>query len=161
MVICDACVLINLAVVERFDLLAKLEGYRFCAAQAAMDEVVQPREKAMLAEAITAGWLEAAYLNCEREDSSYRELYATFDNGESATLALAEERQWMMATDETGALTMVADSRLGAGRRVNTVWILLQAIRQGLMDVEEADQLKRQLERNHFAMIFASFGDLL
>jgi predicted nucleic acid-binding protein len=81
--------------------------------------------------------------------------------GEAACLALAECRDWLIASDEKKKFYREAVARLGQHRIINTPGILLKAIRVNILTVEEADNAKTLLEQRRFTMRFASFRELL
>jgi hypothetical protein len=69
--------------------------------------------------------------------------------------------EWLIASDEKRVFRREAQARLGPGRIVNTAGILLLAIRDEILTIEDADKVKLQLESHHFRMTFDSFRDLL
>jgi len=81
--------------------------------------------------------------------------------GEAACLAMAQHRGWVVACDERRAFLREARRRVGETRLLNTPGLILLAIRQSKMTVEEADEAKKVLETRRFRMKFRSFGDLL
>ncbi|HUP23187.1 MAG TPA: hypothetical protein VNB06_09640 [Thermoanaerobaculia bacterium] len=91
----------------------------------------------------------------------YAELHESLDPGESSSLALAVHEACLVACDERGAFRREANVRLGPGRLFTTPGLLLVAIRQGQLTVDEADAAKRHLEQKRFRMSFRSFGDII
>jgi predicted nucleic acid-binding protein len=81
--------------------------------------------------------------------------------GEAATLALACEKGWAIASDEKKAFRRQALARLGRGNILTTPGIYVAAIEAGLLSVEEADRDKAKLEAQRFTMSFPSFRELL
>jgi hypothetical protein len=51
--------------------------------------------------------------------------------------------------------------RLGVGKILTTPGLLLVAIRDGLLTVDEADAMKAALEARRFTMLFRSFCELM
>jgi hypothetical protein len=80
---------------------------------------------------------------------------------EEACLRLAECRQWLIASDEKKKFRRETLARLGTGRLLNTPCILILAISNGILTVEDADHAKAVLEQHRFIMGFRSFGDVL
>jgi hypothetical protein len=70
-------------------------------------------------------------------------------------------RNWILGTDDSkGAKWKKVISAAGI-QVLNTPGILLLAIRQKVLTVERADEIKTLLEANRFRMGFASFRDLV
>ena len=160
-VVCDACVLINFLVVDRMDLLTRHLDYRFVVTEHAKAEVTDPVQHERLLTVIESRELEQADLTDPESLAVFAKLSAVLGGGEAAAIALAAERNWAIATDELGRTFREVESRLGEGRLLTTPGILLQAIRNGALPVEEADEIKARLEAHRFKMNFASFADLL
>ncbi len=160
-VVCDACVLINLIMVRRLSLLNRLKGLRFVVAPEARAEVTRSRQIKELEKAFSKRWLREVPLIREGEAELKARLSRDLDEGESASLALASGRGWMLASDEAGILVSMSEKELGKDRQIGTVWLLREAIHQGLLGVEEADSIKAELERCQFAMTFRSFSELI
>ena len=79
---------------------------------------------------------------------------------EEACLSLAEYRQWLIASDEKKKLRRETLARLGTGRLLNTPGILILAISNGILTVEDADHAKAVLGQHRFIMSFRSFRDV-
>lgn len=157
----DASVLINLIHVNRLDILATLGGFEFVMPQQAAEEVSNPKQARILARALEEGEIRKEPSTDPVELAVYAELRQVMGRGEAACLAMAQVRGWMVASDEKGRFLTEARERLGEGHFLNTPGILLLAIRQGVISVQEADRLKEVLERHRFKMTFDSFADLL
>ena len=80
--------------------------------------------------------------------------------GEAICLAIAHERKFYVACDERGRFLRTVRETIGEDCVVNTPGIILMAIRQGLITVEEADELKNELEARSFKMKFNSFAEI-
>ena len=91
----------------------------------------------------------------------FAELRRQMGAGEAATLALASQRGWAIASDEKKAFRRQALARLGRGSILTTPGIYVAAIEAGLLSVEEADRDKAKLEAQRFTMSFPSFRELL
>jgi predicted nucleic acid-binding protein len=157
----DTCILINLAVVGRLDLLKIISPFIFHAAIEVVDEIEDSDQRAALDQAIAAGHLDVVELNDPGELGLFVAFNATLGRGESACLALAKARGWAIATDES------KDPKWkkvisGAGFAIiNTPGILLAAIRGGALTVAAADEIKAKLEQRRFKMKFDSFASLI
>ena len=157
----DTCVLINLVVVGRLDLLKLISPYIFHAASEVLGEIEDPDQRSVVHQAIAAGHLDEVKLDQPGELGLYVSFNATLGKGESACLALARARGWAIATDES------KDPKWkkvisGAGFAIiNTPGILLTAIRAGALTVAAADEIKTKLEQRRFKMKFDSFASLI
>jgi predicted nucleic acid-binding protein len=159
LVLVDANVLINLAVVDRLDLLGALAGLDFRVPQEVLSEVI--REKARVDGALRHGYLQEMLLGEVEELAFFVELRRVMGLGEAACLALAVHRKALVASDEKRVFRREAEARLGPGRILNTPGLLLLGIRRGILTIKEADELKAELERQRFRMKFASFRELV
>jgi predicted nucleic acid-binding protein len=97
------------------------------------------------------------------EISLLAELNAVLGRRESAAIAVAVNRNWVIATDELGRARREVYNRVGRNRFVTTPGLILSCIRNGAITVAEADGIKETFEaqRQFFAVDFDSFGDLL
>ena len=161
LVLVDTNVLLNLAFVNRLDLLSSLSHLAFCVPQEVLAEVVSPREKILAEEAIRSGHLQEITFSEVSELALFAELTRSLGMGEASCLALAVHRGAFVASDEKRAFLREAEARLGPGRVLNTPGLLLLAIRKGLLTVQEADGMKHVQESKRFKMTFGSFGELL
>ena len=126
-----------------------------------MAEILDPSQRSAVEEAITAALLERTSIQSTDELSAYAELRQVLGSGESACLALAMTRRWLVACDEKRVFLREAQARLGAGRIVNTPGLYILWIRSGILSVEDADAAKQILEANRFKMNFPTFRDLV
>lgn len=159
LVLTDANVLINLAQVDRLDLLSDLQDLDFCVPQEVLAEVI--REKARVEEALRRGHLRELPLGETSELALFADLRQIMEIGEAACLAMAVHRGALIASDEKRVFKREAEARLGPGRLLNTPGLLLLTIRRGILTVDEADNLKRDLEALRFRMKFESFRELI
>lgn len=124
-------------------------------------EILNEEQSAALRAAIDASHLASVGFQGTEELTAFAVLASFLGKGESACLALAQQRGWWVASDEGGAFRREAQQRLGSVRLINTPGLLLSAIRAGILTVEEADQAKAVLEQHRFRVRFKSFRDLL
>lgn len=160
-VITDTSILINLSHTGHLRLLGATPGYRFLVSDEVMAEIIDPLQRSSVEEAITAALLERTSIQSTDELSAYAELRQVLGSGESACLALAMTRRWLVACDEKRVFLREAQARLGAGRIVNTPGLYILWIRSGILSVEDADAAKQILEANRFKMNFPTFRDLV
>jgi len=160
-VVTDSNVLINLAHINRLDLLDRLPPFSFVVPQEVVKEITNVTQSELVLGAINSGSLKEVQLDSIPELRIYAHLVRTLGSGEAACLALAESRGWLVASDEKRKFYREAMVRLGQDRIINTAGILLKAIRLNVLNVDEADEAKIFLEQRRFTMKFASFRDLL
>jgi len=160
-VVTDSNVLINLAHINRLDLLDRLPPFSFVVPQEVVKEITNVAQSELVKGAISSGSLREVQLDSIPELRIYAQLVRTLGSGEAACLALAESRGWLIASDEKRKFYREAMVRLGQDRIINTAGILLKAIRLKVLDVDEADEAKTFLEQRRFTMKFASFRDLV
>lgn len=159
LVLVDANVLINLALVDRLDLLGSLLDLDFRAPQEVLGEVI--RERGRVDGALRRGHLKEVFLGEMEELALFVELRRMMGLGEAACLAMAVHRGALVASDEKRVFRREAEARLGPGRILNTPGLLLLGIRRGILAIEEADEMKEALERQRFRMKFGSFREFL
>jgi predicted nucleic acid-binding protein len=157
----DACILINLLRAHRLDLLGAVPPYVFFIPKEALGEITYPDQQAELQEALDRGWIQETRLEAIAELQIFARANEQLGSGESACLALAQARNWILGTDDSkGAKWGKVISASGI-QILNTPGILLLAIRQGVLTIEQADEIKTLLEASRFRMGFASFRDLV
>jgi predicted nucleic acid-binding protein len=159
LVLTDANVLINLAQVDRLNLLGALPDLDFCAPGEVLAEVI--RERTRVEDALRCGDLRGLLLEETGELALFADLRQIMGMGEAACLAMAVHRNALIASDEKRTFKREAEARLGPGRLLNTPGLLLLAIRRGILTLDEADALKRDLETRRFRMKFESFRELI
>lgn len=160
-VVVDTSVLINLLHTKRLHLFCTSGPFKLVVTPEVIEEITRPEQRQLVADVISAARL------CEEalHGSASLRLYAEFRNsmgkGEAASLALAIQRSWRIASDEKGAFRRAAAKHLGTDNVLTTVSLYLALIRSGQLSVEDADQDKALLETRRFQMPFASFADIM
>lgn len=161
LVLVDANVLLNFALVDRLDLLGALSGLDFRAPAEVMAEIIKQPERSRVEVSIRSGHVKETSLVAVADLVLFSELRQIMGMGEAACLALAVSQRAWIASDEKRVFRREAEARLGPGSILNTPGLLLLGIRRGLLTVEEADELKTVLEAKRFRMKFGSFSDLV
>jgi predicted nucleic acid-binding protein len=132
------------------DLLESLVSYRFHCALEVSREVVRPVQAERLDQAIRAGILDLMEIVDLAEIALVTDLlHEQLGRGESACLALAESRGWVLASDERGRFRRLATERIGEGRLMTTREALEHAVTVGLLEGSEARALAEDLRDNH------------
>ncbi|HSS77691.1 MAG TPA: hypothetical protein VLV54_13220 [Thermoanaerobaculia bacterium] len=160
-VVVDANVLINLAHLDRLDLLGALAGFDFVTPPEVRQEVTSAEARARLDRSLNLGHLRETSLEGLETLTLYAKLLQVMGKGEAACLALATMQGWYIASDEKRVFLREAECLLGPGRILNTPGLLLLAIRRNLLAIEQADEAKAVLERCRFRMAFGSFREIL
>ena len=165
-VISDTDVVINFLRVQRLDLLCSQSTFRVVVTEhllgssGILGELTDRAQAAEAEKAVAAGLMQAIELTEPAELALFATLNQFLGRGESAAIAVAVIRGWMVATDDRLA-RRECERRLGPNRTLSTPSILLDCIRNGLLSVADADNIKDQLASQRFTMKFASFADLL
>jgi predicted nucleic acid-binding protein len=157
----DACVLINLAIVGRIDLLGRIQDMVFHVPQEVANEITLAEQKQQVERGVASGALRMARMETVEELEAFAEYSRCFGKGESACLTIATCRGWIISTDETKDKRLTGEISAKGIPLINTPGILAKAIRQRVLTVEEADAIKAELEKNRFRMNFNSFRDLV
>jgi predicted nucleic acid-binding protein len=160
-VIVDTSCLINFLIVDRMDLFGALSGYAFVVPNHVVAEVTDATERTRLAAAMTAGVVTEIEITDLAEIELYVALRRILGDGESACLAVAATRGWVMAADEKGRLRREAYERLGEAALVNTPGILVSAIQEGILTAEGAETLRAMLASLRFVMDLPPFSKLI
>jgi predicted nucleic acid-binding protein len=160
-VITDTSILINLSHTGHLALLGRVAGLRFVIPDEVVAEVTEPEQRRTLEAVLADGSLKQESIANPAELAVFVELSQILGSGESACLALASSRGWLVACDEKRVFLREARSRLGEGRVLNTPGLYVLWIRSGLLTVEEADKAKAILESNRFKMAFLSFREVI
>ncbi len=125
---------------------------------------------------IESGWLlkaiEGEYIKTESMDLTElrissklltpRRMRPMIHEGEAPVLALSINRKWKVAIDERAGREIIK-REIGEEYIIQTKDLLLEAIKEQIITVEAADQMKSELENRHcFRMEgFESFRDLV
>jgi predicted nucleic acid-binding protein len=161
LVVVDASFLINFLAVDRMDILGKLPRLRFHLVNHVRAEVRHDDQRARLAAATDGKVMTDIEITDPAELRLYDEFRRFLGDGESASLAVAVSRRWVIAADEKGRFRRELFARLGEDYLLNTLGTLLTAIRTGVVTVAEAEALRTQLRANRFEMDPTPFDELL
>ena len=160
-VVADANVLINFIHIGRLNLLGQLPGLSIVVPEHVVEEISNEAQADELHNAIESGFLAVTKITEFAEIARYSAFTKALGKGESACLALAESRGWMIASDEKRAFRRTAIDCVSEQRLLATPDLIIKTIQARLATVKEADQWKQILEANRFKMKFQSFKELL
>lgn len=156
-VVIDSNILINLMHISRLDLLAKIPGLRFCVPEHVVAEITDKAQRLLLLKAIQDKTLRMVKITDPSEIQKYHQLHSVMGQGEAACLTLAESNEWIVGTDEKGRVRREILEKLGKGKQLTTVDLMVLAIRSGVISIEQADDYKKGLGERNFKVKFESF----
>jgi len=154
----DTCVFVNFAIVGRVDLIVQISGFSFHVPQEVVDEVTIAAQRQLLDQVLASGDLKKTEVHEVSELARFAEYSQRFGRGESACLAIAACRGWVFATDESKDKRLKKEIEASKVRIVNTPGLLLKAIQNGVLSVNEADAIKGELEKNR-NLVGGEFGE--
>ena len=91
----------------------------------------------------------------------YDELRSFLGDGESASLAVAVSRRWVIAAAEKGRFRRELFGRLGEDYLLDTLGALLTAIKADVITLAHAEALRTQLQEHRFQKDPTPFDELL
>lgn len=160
-VVTDANVLINFALIEQLSLFGAIDGYQFQVPTDVVEEILDDGQHSAVLGAIAAGHLKQVTLDTVDAVALFAQLRDVMGRGEASCLALAVITSAYIASDEKKRFRRRAIELLGEKRILRTESVLLEAVRQGRITIVDADAFKATLEAHRYAMPFTSFAELL
>lgn len=164
--IVDSSTLLNFVLTTSLELLLSLCGYSFRIPPHVYAEIEPKRGREVLLPAIDQGRLLVEVLTDEEMKQAEALQAPTreggLDPGEAQVVAVAISRGWRALVDDKAAQRILRSKR-GEGSWLTTPTIIVEAIKQGRLTVEEADTLREAMdEKASFRMKgFASFRELM
>jgi predicted nucleic acid-binding protein len=160
-VVTDSSVIINFHHTSHLRLLKALPRLRFVIPEEVIAEITDPNQAQILNKLVEDRAFEKVSLESAEELTYFAGLSGRLGLGESACLAIAQSRGWLIACDEKRIFLREARHRLGDARLINTPGLYVLLIRAGLLTVDEADQAKALLEQHRFRIALVSFRELI
>lgn len=160
-VVTDANVLINFLRIGQMPLLGALNAHRFLVPDEVLAEITDPAQQDVLGSVIASGCLRKVVVDTIASLALFAELRGVMGRGEAACLALAATSGCYIASDEKKRFRRRAIELIGESRILRTESILVEAIRQRIISIADADGFKAVLEANRYSISAASFADLL
>lgn len=164
--IVDSSTLLNFVLTDSLELLLAFPAFSLRIPPRVYREIEPGRGREALLPAIEQGRLLVETLT-EKEIQLAEDLQAPtreggLDPGEAHVVAMAISRGWRALVDDKAAKRILRSKR-GEGSWLTTPGIIVEAIRQGFLTVEAADQLRGAMdEKASFRMKgFSSFRELL
>ncbi len=163
-IVTDASVLINFLRIDRTDLLAG-HSHDFLVTDHVAAEITDsyPDQQRRFAAAVAAAAISETRVTTPEEIRLFGSLFAAgrLGAGECSAIALAVHRRYVLAIDDRLATTQArrSDPTL---RILATQDLIVSMIRQGLLDIAEADRIKLDWATRHrFRLKLSSFRDLM
>jgi predicted nucleic acid-binding protein len=161
LVVADSSFLINFLVVDRMDILRRLPKFRFHVVNHVRAEIRYESQRARLQAATEGGGVTEIEVTEPAEILLYDEFRKFLGDGESASLAVAVSRRWVIAADEKGRFRRGLFIRLGEDYLLDTLGALLTAIEADVITVAHAETLRTQLQEHRVQMDSTPFDQLL
>ena len=163
-IVADASVLINFLRIDRMDLIAR-HSHRFLVTDHVAAEVTDfyPDERTRLDGALHAGVLQQVSVDDQQEVALFGALAASerLGVGERSAIALAICRGYILAIDDRRAIKQTREEKPTL-RILTTRDLVVSMIRENLLCVSEADELKEAWAEHHqFRLPIKSFSDLV
>lgn len=156
-VVIDSNILINLFHISRLDLLGKIPSLRVFVPEHVVEEIKVRAQRIALLQTIENKTLRIVKITDPSEIQKYHQLHRVMGQGEAACITLAESNQWIVGTDEKGRVRREILEKLGKGKQLTTVDLVVMAIKSGVISIEQADDYKKTLEEKNFKVKFESF----
>ena len=161
LVVADSSFLINFLAIDRMDILSRLPKFRVHLVNHVRAEIRYESQRSRLQAAMEAGGVIEIEITDPGEILLYDELRKFLGDGESASLAVAVSRRWVIAADEKGRFRRELFSRLGEDYLLDTLGALVTAIRADVITVAHAEALRTQLQEHRFQLDPTPFDQLL
>ncbi len=159
-VVIDTSVLINLVHGGLLELLGKT-SHLWLVPQAVLEELTDLGQRSQVQDLIEGGTLEVLGEGDLHGSSLFERLSRQLGKADAACVALASIRGALVATDERRAMRRAIENELGEGKIVTTPDLIVTFVREGILTVAQADEVKAVLERNRFRIKVQSFRELL
>ena len=157
----DSSFLINFLALDRMDILGRLSRFRFHVVNHVSAEIRYEDQRRRQLTAVESGIVTKIEITEPGEVLLYDDLRRFLGDGESASLAVAVSRRWVIAADEKGRFRRELFARLGKNYLLDTVGALVTAIKADVITVAEAEALRTQLRENRFEIDTTPFDELL
>ncbi len=118
-VVLDANVLINLIRLNKLDILKNIKGYKFFIPNHVTVEVHKRTQRLQIHKAFKEGWIQELEISDLSEIEFYIRYRSRFGQGESACMAVAESRGWIVASDDRSVQREVK-KKFGAEKLMST-----------------------------------------
>jgi len=114
-VVLDACILISLVQVKRFDILSSLPEYRFVTTEHVLNEITDEQQMKDIQFEIQAATIEVFKLIDPVTMRLYFQLKERIGSGEASCIAIARENNWKVCSDDKRKVPSSVQKYLGSG----------------------------------------------
>lgn len=157
-ILLDATILNNFIKVGRLSLLRQLFPASLRITAQVFEELKAGSLDEHISQAMTEGWIQLVTPESDREAALYREYSRTLGSGESASLAVAVCRGWILATDDRAAR---AAARAAGVALTGSVGILIVGVQAGCITGQDGDRLLREMRGHGYHFPLESLEGLL
>jgi predicted nucleic acid-binding protein len=161
LVVADSSFLINFLAVDRMDILSRLQQFQFNVVNHVLAEIRYETQRLRLQAALEARTVTEIEITDPAEILLYDEFRRFLGDGESASLAVAVRRRWVIAADEKGAFRRELFARLGDEYLLDALGALVTAIKADIITVADAQAVRAQMRGHRFEMDATPFDELL
>ena len=163
-IVTDTSVLINFLRIDRIDLIAS-HSHEFIVTDHVAAEITDryPDQQQRLAAAVSAGVVSETRVTTPEELQLFGSMFSAgrLGAGECSAIALAIHRCYMLAIDDRLAAAHARSAQTSL-RILATQDLVVSMIREGFLDVTEADRIKHEWATRHsFALKLDSFQSLI
>ncbi len=148
-IVLDNTILNNLARVGGTDLIVRLWGEEACTTVAVMKEYVAGVDRGLLPR---GAWSELSVIELtDEEEAICQALPPKLGEGETSCIAVAQQRDGVLVTDDLDARKTAASMDLPT---TGTIGALVLSVKQGLISLDEGNRLlKLMIERDYRAPV--------
>ena len=143
----DTSIVLSFTGVGRFDVIGQDGRYEWFVTPIVRSELIRPADRGPVDDAIANGRVHLAAIDNanELELREWASWSAVVDPGEAEAIAVAVSRGWIVAIEDLRAQRAL-DRAVGRGRWLNSANVLLGAIRDGRLPIDQADSIFRSLD---------------
>ena len=159
-VVADASALINFLKIDRIDLIAR-HSFTFFITDHVSDEVTRhyASQRTRLKAALEAGILREHSVEDAQDVALFGSLKKNLGSSESSAIAFASQHSYGLAIDDGKAIKVAREISKDL-KIFRTSDLLYLMIKENIINIQEADKLKQELEIKHgFKMPFSSFAN--
>lgn len=144
-VVLDACILISLSQVNRFDILTSLTDYSFVTTEHVLKEIIDERQSKDVQAQVETGTISVVRLLEPSTLRLYFQLRDRIGSGEASCIAIAQESNWLICSDDKRKVPAIAEKHLGAEALLTFEKLLRIASDISVIDAVEASEIQEEL----------------
>ncbi|MCK4505116.1 MAG: hypothetical protein KAW14_05830 [Candidatus Aegiribacteria sp.] len=144
-VVLDACILISLAQVNRFNVLSNLTDFNFVTTEHVLREITDEQQLKEVLGQVEARTLEVIRLVDPATMHLYFQLKDRIGSGEASCIAIASKNNWMVCSDDQRKVPGIAGNLLSLGALIRFDDLLRIAQAQGIISNIEISEIQAEL----------------